>query len=140
MCLSPGMVTLQSSRKEAIQPGTKESDAREMEESISVRHRAIVGNEFYTRTLPPAFWFKRNQEALTKIMAEGYEPTLAAAEDMEKSTTRDIKDLKEKTWEEEIKLTEAELKAKAKREKKMMKKDQPASLAPTANHQVELTA
>jgi len=136
------MVTLQSSRKEAVQPGTKETDIREDGDYMSHRHRAQVANESYTRTLPPPFWFKRNAEALTKILAEGYEPTLAAAEDPARSITRDIKDFKEKVWEEQVKLTEAEVKAKAKRERKLNKnkeqQEAPPSLGMDQGNQVEI--
>lgn len=111
MTLQPGLIKLQASRKDVVQAGTKESSARDDAEKPTVRHTAMVAShESYTRSLPPAFWFKRNAENLRKILSptgnaevcQEFDDTSAAAENVQRAVTRDIKDVKEKTWEEEL--------------------------------------
>lgn len=107
MTLQPGLIRLHASRKNVVQPGTKQSAMRDDADTPTVRHTAMVAaSESYTRTLPPAYWFKRNAEALQKILnangeeSKEYEHTLAAAENVQRAVTRDMKDVAEKTWEE----------------------------------------
>ncbi|KAN0061290.1 hypothetical protein ACQY0O_006136 [Thecaphora frezii] len=103
-CLAPGMARLQYNRKEAIQPGTKQSDLRDDGEAPTMRHRAMVAaSEKMTRTLPPTFWLKKNAEELKKILGvEAYEATMRAADDPQRATTRDVKNVQEKVWEEKF--------------------------------------
>lgn len=107
-CLSPGMARLQYNRKDAIQAGTKQSDLRDDGDVPTMRHRAMIAaSEKMTRTLPPAFWMKKNAEELRKILgSDEYEATMLAAEDSQRATTRDVKDVKEKVWEERIEKAE----------------------------------
>lgn len=108
MTLQPGLIRLHASRKNVVQPGTKQSATRDDADTPTVRHTAMVaGSEAYTRTLPPAYWFKRNLESLQKILnsaEEGkeFEHTMAAAENVQRAVTRDCKDVEERTWEEKI--------------------------------------
>lgn len=108
MTLQPGLIRLHAARKNVVQPGTKQSATRDDAETPTVRHTAMVASsEAYTRTLPPAYWFKRNMESLQKILNSGeegkeYEHTLAAAENVQRAVTRDCKDVEERTWEEKI--------------------------------------
>jgi hypothetical protein len=111
MTLQPGLIQLHAKRNDVIQAGTKESSTRDDVEKPTVRHSAMVASsEAYTRTLPPAFWFKRNVQNLCKIMSptgntetsKEYDDTMAAAENVQRAVTRVIKDVKEKTWEEEL--------------------------------------
>ena len=108
MTLQPGLIRLHAARKNVVQPGTKQSATRDDAETPTVRHTAMVaGSEAYTRTLPPAYWFKRNMESLQKILNSGeegkvYEHTLAAAENVQRAVTRDCKDVEERTWEEKV--------------------------------------
>ena len=55
---------------------------------------------------------------------EGFEATLAAAEDAERSTTRTIKDVEEKVWEEVLKVDPV---VAAKKAKKLNKKSAAAA-------------
>lgn len=111
MTLQPGLIKLQANRKDVVQAGTKESSTRDDAEKPTVRHTAMVASqESYTRSLPPAFWFKRNAENLRKILSptgnaevcKEFDDTAAAADNVQRAVTRDIKDVKEKTWEEEL--------------------------------------
>lgn len=109
MTLQPGLIRLHASRKDVVQPGTKKSAARDDAATPTVRHTALVAaSEAYTRTLPPAYWFKRNVENLQKILntnpetGKEFEHTLAAAENVQRAVTRDSKDVSERTWEEKI--------------------------------------
>lgn len=111
MTLQPGLIKLHANRKDVVQAGTRQSSIRDDAEKPTVRHTAMVSSsESYTRTLPPAFWFKRHAEHLRKILSatgnaessKEFDETAAAAENVQRSVTRDIKDLKEKTWEEEL--------------------------------------
>lgn len=107
MTLQPGLLRLYSWRDNVIQAGTHEVDVREDAEPPTARHRALIAaHETYERVLPPAYWFKRNRDDLEKILGEGFEPTLAAAENAERSTSRGIKDVEEKIWEELVKVDE----------------------------------
>lgn len=111
MMLQPGLIKLEASRKDVVQPGTRQSSTRDDAEKPTVRHTAMVASsEAYTRSLPPAFWFKRNAESLRKILSatgnaetsKEYDDTAAAAENSQQAVTRDVKDVHEKTWEEEL--------------------------------------
>lgn len=111
MTLQPGLIKLHANRKDVVQAGTKETSTRDDAEKPTVRHTAMVAStESYTRSLPPAFWFKRNAEHLRKIMSptgnaetcKEYDDTAAAADNMQRAVTRTAKDVKEKTWEEEL--------------------------------------
>lgn len=109
MTLQPGLIRLHASRKNVVQPGTKQSAMRDDADTPTVRHTAMVAaSESYTRTLPPAYWFKRNAESLQKILnvngeeSKEYEHSLAAAENVQRAVTRDCKDVTEKTWEEKV--------------------------------------
>jgi hypothetical protein len=111
MCLQPGLVTLHANRKDVVQQGTKQSTIRDDAENPSVRHTAMVASsESYTRTLPPVFWFKRHGEHLRKILSatgnaeisKEYDDTAEAADNVQRAVTRDVKDVKEKSWEEEL--------------------------------------
>lgn len=111
MTLQPGLIQLHAKRNDVIQAGTKESFTRDDAEKPTVRHSAMVASsEAYTRSLPPAFWYKRNVQNLCKILSptgntetsKEYDDTLAAAENNQRAVTRVIKDVKEKTWEEEL--------------------------------------
>lgn len=111
MTLQPGLIQLHAKRNDVIQAGTRESSTRDDADKPTVRHSAMVASsEAYTRTLPPAFWFKRNVQHLCKIMSptgntetsKEYDDTMAAADNVQRAVTRVIKDVKEKTWEEEL--------------------------------------
>ncbi|CAO1628707.1 unnamed protein product [Sympodiomycopsis kandeliae] len=119
MCLQPGLTRLHAWRDNVIQPGTHEVDVREDAEPPTARHRAMMAStESYSRVLPPPYWFKRNRDQLEKILGEGFEPTLEAAENSQRSTVRIVKDVQEKIWEEVVKVDPAVAAAKAKKEKK----------------------
>lgn len=110
--LQPGLARIHASRKDVIQQGTRESDTRDDndgEGGQTIRHRAMVAaSESYMRVLPPPFWFRRNETELRKILTDGtFDAALAAAEDKARSGERTIKDVKEKTWEEKVKLDES---------------------------------
>jgi hypothetical protein len=111
MTLQPGLIQLHAKQNNVVQAGTKESSNRDDAEKPTVRHSAMVASsEAYTRLLPPAFWYKRNVQNLCKILSptgntetsKEYDDTLAAAENVQRAVTRVIKDVKEKTWEEEL--------------------------------------
>ncbi|PWN88095.1 hypothetical protein FA10DRAFT_232892 [Acaromyces ingoldii] len=111
MTLQPGLIRLHAERKDVVQPGTKQSTRRDDGEKPTIRHQAMVAShESYLRILPPAFWFKKNAEVLRKILSsqgnaeqsKEYDETLAAAENVQRSHQRTVKDVKEKTWEEVI--------------------------------------
>lgn len=105
MCLQPGLARLHAFRDNVVQAGTHEVDVREDADPPTARHRALIAaSESYERVLPPAYWFKRNREELEVILGEGFEPTLAAAENMQRSTVRNIKNVEEKMWEEVLKV------------------------------------
>ncbi|SJX64271.1 uncharacterized protein SRS1_14920 [Sporisorium reilianum f. sp. reilianum] len=103
-CLSPGMARLEYNRKDAMQPNTKQSDLRDNPEAPAMRHRAVfAASEKMVRTLPPAFWMKKNEIELRKILgAEAFEATMRAAQDEKRSHVRDVKGLNEKVWEEAL--------------------------------------
>ncbi|EPQ31397.1 uncharacterized protein PFL1_00732 [Pseudozyma flocculosa PF-1] len=127
-CLAPGMARLQYNRKDAIQPGTKQSDLRDDGDAPTMRHRAMVAaSEKMTRTLPPAFWLKKNAEELKKIFgAEAFEATMHAAEDPQRATTRDVKNVQEKVWEEKIAAKTDDKKAKKDKAAKASQAVEPA--------------
>lgn len=83
---------------------------RDDADTPTVRHTAMIAStESYTRTLPPAFWYRRNAENLRKILSGGtgdtskeFDDTLAAADNVQRAVTRDIKDVTEKNWEEKL--------------------------------------
>ncbi|PWN53890.1 hypothetical protein IE53DRAFT_372801 [Violaceomyces palustris] len=127
--LQPGMARLQYNRKDVTQRGTKQSDMRDDGEAPTIRHRAMVAaSEKLTRTLPPSFWLKRNAEELKKILGqEGYDATLEASEDVSRSTTREVKGVAEKVWEEKIVKPETEKKSKKKEAAAMKENAQPAT-------------
>lgn len=111
MTLQPGLIRLHAERKDVIQPGTKQSTRRDDGEKPTIRHQAMVAShESYLRILPPAHWFKKNAENLRKILSSHgnaeqspeFEATLSAAENVQRSHQRTVKDVKEKTWEEVI--------------------------------------
>lgn len=103
-CLSPGMARLQYNRKDAMQPNTKQSDLRDDPEAPAMRHRAVfAASEKMVRTLPPAFWLKKNEIELRKILgATAFEATMRAAQEPSRSHVRDVKGLNEKVWEEAL--------------------------------------
>jgi len=108
--LQPGLARIHASRNDVIQQGTRESDTRDDGEgSQTIRHRAqVAASESYMRVLPPPFWFRRNETELRKILVDGaFDAALEAAEDKARSGERNIKDIKEKTWEEKVKLDES---------------------------------
>lgn len=109
MTLQPGLARLTATRKDVIQPGTKESDVRDDAEGQTIRHRAMVAaTESYMRVVPPAYWYRRNETWLRKILSDAtYETCVRAAEDNGRATTRTVKDVKEKVWEEKVKADEA---------------------------------
>ena len=94
--------------------GTKQTDMRDNGEAPTMRHRAtFAASEKMVRVLPPAFWMKKNELELRKILgSEAYEATLQATEDAKRSHTRDVKGLSEKIWEEKIPQKETEKKSK----------------------------
>jgi hypothetical protein len=111
MTLQPGLIKLHAHRKDVIQSGTKQSSTRDDAETPTIRHTAMVASvESYTRSLPPPHWFKRHTEHLRRILSatgnvdssKEYDDTAAVADNSQLAVTRDIKDLKEKTWEEEL--------------------------------------
>lgn len=112
MTLQPGLIKMHANRKDVVQPGSKQSSVRDDAEKPTVRHTAMVAtSESYTRSLPPPFWFKRHGEHLRRILSatgngevsQEFDDTAAAAEEPRRGgTTRDIKDVKEKSWEEEL--------------------------------------
>lgn len=113
MCLQPGLARIHAFRDNVIQAGTHEVDIRADAEPPTARHRAMVAaSESYERVLPPPYWFKRNRDDLEKILGEGFEPTLAAAQDQRCATVRNIKNVEEKVWEEVLKIEEKPNKAK----------------------------
>lgn len=127
MTLQPGLIKLYANRKEVVQAGTKQSSTRDDAEKPTVRHTAMVAStESYTRSLPPAFWFKRNAEQLRKIMSptgnaevcKEFDDTADAAENVQRAVTRTVKDVKEKTWEEELSGAHAAKAAKEAKEAK----------------------
>lgn len=135
-CLQPGLLRLFSWRENVIQQGTHEIDVREDAEPPTARHRAMIAeSESYTRVLPPAYWFKRNRDELQRILGEGFEPTLKAAEDEDRTTTRTIKSVEEKVWEEVIKVQEkAVRKTQKKKNTTKSNKAAAAAVAPTEEH------
>lgn len=111
MTLQPGLIRLHAERKDVIQPGTKQSTRRDDGEKPTIRHQAMIAShESYLRILPPAHWFKKNAENLRKILSSHgnaeqspeFEATLTAAENVQRSHQRTVKDVNEKTWEEVI--------------------------------------
>ncbi len=109
MTLQPGLARLTASRKDVIQPGTKESDVRDDAEGQTIRHRAMVAaTESYMRIVPPAYWYRRNETWLRKILSDAaYDACLAAADATQRSAQRTTKDVKEKVWEEKVKAEDA---------------------------------
>ncbi|UZJ54064.1 hypothetical protein CBS101457_003384 [Exobasidium rhododendri] len=111
MTLQPGLIKLHAHRKDVVQAGTKQSSARDDVEMPTVRHTAMVASvESYTRSLPPPHWFKRHTDHLRRILSatgnidssKEYDATAAVAETNQVAATREIKDLKEISWEEEL--------------------------------------
>ncbi|KDN46265.1 hypothetical protein K437DRAFT_268148 [Tilletiaria anomala UBC 951] len=117
--LQPGLARIHASRKDVIQPGTMQSGMRDDAEAPTVRHRAqVAASESYMRTLPPAFWLKRNEGELRKILTEKtFDETLKAAEEGQArgATERTVKDIKEKVWEEQLKMDQLSVKDKKKK-------------------------
>ncbi|CAD6885011.1 unnamed protein product [Tilletia laevis] len=103
MCLQPGIARLHAEKRDVIQHGTLVKDIRDDLETPSTRCRALVAeSESYTRTLPPAYWLIRNVEMLSKILDDGYEPTLAAAKENARCVTRSVKNVEHRVWEEKV--------------------------------------
>ncbi|KAL9940265.1 hypothetical protein V8E36_000970 [Tilletia maclaganii] len=107
MTLQPGLARLHAQKMDAIQRGTLIKEIKFPDditaEVPTMRYRALVAEfESYTRTLPPSWWLIRNAIMLRTILGEGYEPTLAAAEEQERSVTRFVKNIAERVWEEAL--------------------------------------
>ncbi|KAK0542792.1 hypothetical protein OC846_006636 [Tilletia horrida] len=103
MCLQPGIAQLHAQKKDVVQHGTLVKDIRDDLEMPSMRCRALVAeSESYTRMLPPTYWFQRNEEMLTKILAEGFQPTMEASQDRARCVTRSVKNVEHKAWEEAL--------------------------------------
>lgn len=131
MCLQPGLARIHAFRENVMQAGTHEVDVRADADPPTARHRAMIAaSESYERLLPPPYWFKRNRDDLEKILGEGFEPTLHAAEQQQRATVRNIKNVEEKVWEEVLKIEEKS--KKSKKSKKVQMNEATMAQAPVA--------
>lgn len=114
--LQPGLARIHATRKDVVQNGTKQSDMRDDAEVPTIRHRAqVAASESYLRTLPPAYWLRRNEGELRKILTETtFDETLAAADAgaARGAHERTVKGVAEKVWEEKLKIDELSVKDK----------------------------
>lgn len=114
MTLAPGLIVLNASRKDAMIPGSHVVETSPG--APSIRHQGLfASSEELTRTLAPAFWYKRNAEHLRKILGDAaFEATLRAAEDEERCTTRKLGQVAERVWEEVLPVQEKKKKTSKK--------------------------